>query len=208
MSRRLFSESLLLATMAVLFLAAIVAIASAAPNDNAIKNPEVTNCNANNPNDGGCPESGMPQGPVCGVGEHTGNPHCTSPVSSFSPSPSPSPSVTASPSPSTSPQPSSTVSPVPTPSPDPSPTPTGGCVDCVGPQGTPTRALGAPTVTATPPAAATPITVPGRPFTPAFTATPTPAPSGTASPTPRANTPAPSATSPSAPARSGDGGYK
>ena len=54
--------------------------ASAAPNDNAIKNPQDTHCNANNPHGGGCPQSGMPQGPVCGIGMHTGNPHCTSPA--------------------------------------------------------------------------------------------------------------------------------
>jgi hypothetical protein len=36
-------------------------------------NPQTTNCNSNNPNQMGCPQTSN----VCSLGEHVGNPHCT-----------------------------------------------------------------------------------------------------------------------------------
>jgi hypothetical protein len=62
-----------------------------------VKDPQTTNCNANNPNGGGCPRgiaSPQPTNPVCYLGEHVGNPHC---LEGTSASPTSTASATASP---------------------------------------------------------------------------------------------------------------
>jgi len=58
----------------------------------AHQNYEETGCNANNPTN--CPSSE----PICGNGEHVGNPHCVSPSPSSSPTASPSVEPSSSPS--------------------------------------------------------------------------------------------------------------
>src|SRR5262249_4783165 len=53
------------------------------PNAQACKNVQITGCNANNPKN--CPGVGQ----ICGLGNHTGNPHCMTPQPTNPPKPTP-----------------------------------------------------------------------------------------------------------------------
>lgn len=93
--------------------------AALAGSGNSDHNPQTTNCNSNNPNGGGCPAndpSPQPTSPVCGLGNHTGNPHCPPGTSTSTP--------TATSTPTTEPTATPTVAPTATPSATPTAVPT------------------------------------------------------------------------------------
>ena len=77
---------------AMLF-ALVVGVAQATPNENGRPNQEETGCNSNNPTN--CPTPEQPDGvnPICGNGQHTGNPHCNEAPPETPPETTPEPTV-------------------------------------------------------------------------------------------------------------------